>query len=621
MVLLPRALRRAFGEGALAGLAAGTVLGLWHVRLGGDLDHGLRWLAAERILQPAAQVAGLGVAFSLALAGLAVVLRILLPRLRQAGAVAVAGLAVMGTAALLIFQTNVFPMAAERGSPRLTLAAVTACLVLGLLLVGARLVDLLLDADETLPRFRWRGLRLAATGSVLLAITWSLALAWPYLGSYRAAARPSVIIVSLDTMRADRLGVLSRQPSLTPYLDELAGEGLVFSEAHATAPWTLPSHTSIFTSLMPFDHHVRWSWMRIPQDQVMLAEHFRDAGYRTAAFTGGGYVAGHFGFRQGFTLYQDHDEIAEHGPEAIAAAALDWTRDTAHAPYFMFVHTYEPHSPFQRGAAISGSDPGRLTSDVSFAEVEKIHNGDLVLTAGEREHVINLYDADIAHTDRVMGGLLKQLRDEGLLDNTILVVLSDHGEDLWDHSDIRSPGHGHSLYQELIRVPLFVRAPGRVPSGSRLSTPVSLLDVAPTLLAMAGFKPDLRHQGRSLETALLTATEPEPMAVLAESVEYGPDRFMRREGNMKVVFTPTPGKQHHDLNLRVVPLEIFDLTLDPLELNSVAMDKLILAARPLVLATRARAQDKLQGDALSAEEKPDLPPELEEQLRSLGYIQ
>ena len=222
-----------------------------------------------------------------------------------------------------------------------------------------------------------------------------------------------------------------------------------------------------------------------------------------------------------------------------------------------------------------------------------------------------------------MGGLLHQLRESGRLDNTILVVLSDHGEDLWDHSAVRSPGHGHSLYQELIRVPLFVRAPGRVPAGKRITTPVSLLDVAPTLLAMAGIDADPRYRGRSLETTLMTATEPPALPVFAESVEYGPDRFMERLGPIKAVLTPTPDNAHHDVHLQVDPLEIFELAADPFELNNLARDgqEAIAAARPLVKTLQARAQEKLFGNEAGNPDGSDLPPELQEQLRSLGYIQ
>lgn len=622
---LRRALRRALGEGALAGVAAGTLIGLWSVRLSHDFAHGMPWLAAERTVPPAAWLGLYAMGGSLVLAGMAVLLRRQRPAGRRAAAVAMAGCVTVAAIAVFMTRNAIFPLAAGSSSPRLTLAVVAAVIICGLLLVAARLRDLFQDADENLPEFQRRTLHLAGLGACLLAAAWLALLAGPFINNLRAKGLPSVIVVSIDTLRADRMGVLGASPSLTPLLDELAREGTLFTQAQATAPWTLPSHTSLFTSMLPFDHHVRWSWMRIAPDHAMLAEHFRAAGYRTAAFTGGGYVAGHFGFNQGFEIYEDHDEIEEGGPEIIADHALRWVRQIGEQPYFLFVHTYEPHSPFlHAGPGSPATHPGRLAAGVTFTEVDAIHSGEMVLTEDERRHVINLYDGDVAHADRVIGGLLHTLRAEGRLDNTILIVLSDHGEDLWDHSDVRSPGHGHNLYQELIHVPLIVRAPGRVPGGHRLQTPVSLLDVAPTLLALAGLPPDPHHLGRSLETALLTATEPPQVPVLAESVEYGPDRFMRREGDLKVVLTPTPGILHNNVRLQVPPLEIFDLSSDPGEHHNLVVtagEDLAEAARTLVAELRERARLKLFGDKSPAGAEQDLPPELEEQLRSLGYIQ
>jgi arylsulfatase A-like enzyme len=241
--------------------------------------------------------------------------------------------------------------------------------------------------------------------------------------------------------------------------------------------------------------------------------------------------------------------------------------------------------------------------------------------------------------------MLQRLRDEGILDDAILVILSDHGEDLWDHSEIRSPGHGHSLYEELIRIPLVVRAPGIVPAGARIGTPVSLLDIAPTLLALAGLPPAPEHQGRSLADTWRTGREPEVTTVRAESVEYGPDRFSGRRGDLKVILTPTPEKAHHDIRLPVVPLEIFDLGADPRERANLAPlpppDSAVAdrppavpaaadlppgdspaAAAPLLETVRERVDLKLtsrEGEESAAGEGHLVPEDLRRQLEALGY--
>jgi arylsulfatase A-like enzyme len=394
---------------------------------------------------------------------------------------------------------------------------------------------------------------------------------------------------------------------------------MVFEQASSTAPWTLPAHVSLFTSLMPFDHHVQWSRESIRPQHAMLAERFRDAGYRTAAFTGGGYVASAFGFGQGFEIYEDHDEIIEEGPEPIASAALDWVRSHGGQPFFLFVHTYEPHSPFVHRDFVDPAEAGRLKGGVANEEVEAIHQGELVLTEAERRFVTDLYDGDVAHADRVIGGLLATLRDEGLLDGAILVILSDHGEDLWDHSEIRSPGHGHSLYEELVRIPLVVRAPGLVPAGARIATPVSLLDIAPTLLEMAGLASDPRHAGRSLAATWRTGAEPESRIVQAESVEYGPDRFAVRLGELKVILTPRPDAAHHGVRLKVEPLEIFDLGDDPGELENLSGQRGEEAA-DLVARARDRAARKMVFAGIEGPGDEKMSDELRQQLRALGYL-
>ncbi len=603
---------RAAGEGALGGVAAGLAWGAWGAYLHKDLAHGLRWLALERLDGPA--LAG-------GLAGMAASLLLALLLGRGSGgralpaAVGVTALAAAG-AALGPWRDDLFPLAMY-SSGKLALAGSLAVILAALAPVALRLAD-------RLPAVARAGVRLrgvaAACGLLLLA---GAAVAWmalPTLAAGRARGRPPVIIVSLDTLRADRLGAYGSTSGLTPHLDRLAAEGMVFDQASSTAPWTLPSHTSLFTSLLPFDHHVRWSWMKIHPERAMLAERFKDAGYRTAAFTGGGYVSSDFGFDQGFEIYENHDEILEGGPGPIAAAALDWVRRHRDEPFFLFLHTYEPHSPFIHTDRANPDDAGQLPPEISYQEVEAIHKQELVLTERERRYVVDMYDGDAAHTDKVMGGLLATLQEEGILDGAILVILSDHGEDLWDHDPVRSPGHGHSLYEELIRVPLVVRAPGTVLAGARIHTPVSLMDVAPTLLELAGLPADRHHEGRSLAAALRTGAEPATVPVRAESVEYGPDRFSHRLGDLKVILTPTPEVVHNNVKLEVRPLEIFDLAADPGEQASIA-DEGVVEARPMVGAVRERVQEKLLAHGEEPGDPRDLPEALRQQLKSLGYIQ
>ena len=226
--------------------------------------------------------------------------------------------------------------------------------------------------------------------------------------------------------------------------------------------------------------------------------------------------------------------------------------------------------------------------------------------------------------DGHIGEFLETLRRDGVLDRTVLVVLSDHGDDLWEHDVVRSPGHGHSLYQELLHVPLFVRGPGTATHGARIATPVSLLDVAPTVLELAGLPRDPEHDGRSLATTCRSGKEPQAIPVASESTEYGPDRFALRDGKYKVIFTPWPEEKNMGVAIAAAPLEIFDLDADPHETTNLAssLETLPQEVARMVAAVRERGMGKKseppEGAGTGAE-----PPseELLKRLKALGYVQ
>jgi arylsulfatase A-like enzyme len=273
------------------------------------------------------------------------------------------------------------------------------------------------------------------------------------------------------------------------------------------------------------------------------------------------------------------------------------------------------HGDFARA-----EDAGRLPRIVSGKEVEEMHGGRLVPTPAEKRYVTDLYDGDVAHADRIVGGFFEALRKDGSLDRVLVVVLSDHGEELWDREPGYSPDHGHSLYQELVHVPLLVRWPGQVPSGARIRTPVSLLDVAPTLLELARLPADPVHQGRSLATTLRTGSEPEARTIQVESVQYGPDRFLMRNGDLAAILTPYPDRLDNSVPIPALALEVFDLAADPLEQHDLSAH-LSEAAAEMVDALWQRSRGVLNPPSRKGQEQPpELPEELLEQLRSLGYL-
>jgi len=612
-----RLLLVATGEGVLAGSVAGFVLAGWEIGLNGFVRSGLLFLSALLVVSSVARGAIVGLVVSLILAASLAMARRRGPR---AVWIAIASLGLLATglvaSTLLLRPEVVFPpwRPGSRGLLFRSALAVSSVVPVALTLFALRAMDGLRER----PRGAQSGSRarniVAWTGVALMPVLLAAQrVVLPDLAARRSAGHPSVILISIDTLRADRLGTLGYPRNSTPFLDRLAREGVLFTNAAAAAPWTMPSHASVFTSMLPFDHRGQWYREPLLPRRSMLAERFREAGYRTAAFTGGVWVDGDRGFYQGFELYANHDELKSGGPEAYFSRAARWVRERDGAPYFLFLHTYEPHTPYVHSRFADPADAGRLGESFDYDELGKIRSGELVLTDQERRFVSDLYDGDIAEADRLVKGFFDQLA--GRLDDVIVVVLSDHGEELWEHYVIRSPDHGHSLYQELLHVPLICWAPGRVRSGARIETPVSLIDVAPTVLALAGLPRDPQHRGAELVETLRTGAEPAARPIYAESLEYGPDRFSVRDGDTKIIVTPIADRVHNDVHLPVEPLEVFDLATDPHELhNAVGLE------RPEILeALYSRAARKLRGTG-DVDDLTGIPEELRDRLRALGYV-
>jgi arylsulfatase A-like enzyme len=209
------------------------------------------------------------------------------------------------------------------------------------------------------------------------------------------------------------------------------------------------------------------------------------------------------------------------------------------------------------------------------------------------------------------------LRDEGVLARAIVIVTSDHGEDLWDHDAVDIPRHGHTLYEEVVHVPLLMRAPGLIPAGIRVRTPISLIDLAPTLLGLAGLPPRRSMRGQNMADALRAGNEPEMRPLLSEAVRYGPPRYAWREDGLKVILTPDPAPI--DEISSVVPdrLEIFDLAGDPLEQHTLAANPPAGSESAIsILNGRAGLEPGNQSDA----DHQGQTEELKRQLRSLGYV-
>ncbi len=412
-----------------------------------------------------------------------------------------------------------------------------------------------------------------------------------------AANGVNVILISLDTTRADHLSLYGYERDTTPNINRFAARGTVFERNYAQAPNTAPSHTTMLTGLYPSVHGV-WSHGMTPDPRIpVLPQVFQQHGYRTVAWVqlqGGTY-------NRGFDEYHDMQRRWAYVPER-PKEIVDWLRDNGDRPFFMMVHTYEPHAPYHPPEAfrLRYDEPyeGPLRQEiVEVDDLRKFNEGEWPLREQDLRHIIALYDAEIAYIDDRLGVLFDALDELGLADRTVVALVADHGEEFNDHGQVGR--HSYTIYNELMHVPMLIVGPG-VEAGVRVDTPVGNVDLAPTLLSLAGIAVPRIYQG--VDLAPLWRGEEFPVRPVV----------VERPGQRAIISGRF--KYHDDGRL-------FDLEADPYEQVDVAAEHATEVAflRDRLdrwLASVAKLQERVApaGDVrLTQEER--------ERLKALGYLQ
>ncbi len=432
--------------------------------------------------------------------------------------------------------------------------------------------------------------------------------------------RPNVLVIAIDTLRADKLGCYGGTRGITPNIDRLASEGARFEHAFSHAPWTLPAFASLFSSLLPPEHGAGGSltddFRALPESVETIAERLDSAGYSTAAIVNVDFLSKTFGLMQGFRHVDDkfsNNNRDMRNAGDTTRAALRWLDSRPKKPFFLFVHYFDPHAeyappqPFRRQFA----KPQDAESDgFTFGTREQIvayRRGEIQFRPLDIERAEALYDGEVAYTDAEIGVLLAGLGERGLDASTLVVLTADHGEEFLDHGGYE---HGHALYDELIAVPLIVRQTSRI---APIAIPLSVghMDVAPTLCALLGIEPSPRFRGRDLSPLLRGATL-EPSTLVAYGNFWGQPLGSLRAGDFKLIHTPP----HDGVSDR---LELYRWAHDADEEHDLAT------------AERARTDDfklALDTELARAEQRRREPPlnapvsaEELERLRGLGYIQ
>jgi arylsulfatase A-like enzyme/tetratricopeptide (TPR) repeat protein len=386
----------------------------------------------------------------------------------------------------------------------------------------------------------------------------------------------NLLVITIDTLRADHLGAYGSRQARTPNIDRLASEGVLFEEAVAQVPITLPSHASLFTGLVPPTHGVRDNtYFRLGPEARTLAEVLKERGYETAAFVSAFVLDSSFGLDQGFDLYDDAiaggggpaGTIAERRGELVTRSFASWVgRRSSDRPFFAWLHFFDAHLPYAPPPPYSAG-----------------------------------YDGEIAYVDAQVGQVLETLAAKGLGKNTLVVLTSDHGESLGEHGE---KSHGFFVYDATLRVPLILKSVSSLPEGERIAAPVRTVDILPTILEALAVPVPEQSQGRSLLT-LVSGEARETPPAYAEC--YAPELNFHwaplvalREGGFKYIEAPRP--------------ELYDLRSDPGETKNLFTTDPERAKR-----MRSRLGEMVASlpPSLSSRSEPD--PETVARLRSLGY--
>jgi arylsulfatase A-like enzyme len=379
-------------------------------------------------------------------------------------------------------------------------------------------------------------------------------------GGRRAAEPPpatkcNLLVISIDSCRADHLKCYGHDRDTSPHLDQLAQEGVLFENATAVASWTRPSHMSMFTSLYPSVHGVQTFTSQLGEGVPTLAQCLAESGYATAAFVTGPVLNHYFGFNRGFQLYDDYTvdrtfknagsmkrmmkdgtgilDDAVTSP-VITDLASKWLKKHSRKNFFLFLHYFDCHSdyipppPFDKkfDPDYKGQENGR---DIIRRDPDKLKS----ISATDLAHMMALYDGEIAFTDEHVGKVLQLLQDLRLSEKTLVIVLSDHGEAFLEHGKL---GHGNSLYEELLRVPLIMRLPGVIPAGKRVAGNVSHVDLMPTALGLLHLPGPSQIQGIDLSPVIL-GDQPVPERLIYSDL-VGDKLSAVRWGNRKLLGTP-----------------------------------------------------------------------------------
>jgi choline-sulfatase len=392
----------------------------------------------------------------------------------------------------------------------------------------------------------------------------------------------NVLIIAIDALQATHVSYYGYERETTPTIDSIAKNGTTFKNAYSTAPWTVPSYMSIFTGLFPSEHKVVNKYTEFTKEKqtitkledvspnvITLAEELHSHGYKTAGFTGDAGVNSIFGYGKGFDTYENNDKFGS--IEVSSRQALEWLKSNSKEKFFLFLHGYDAHGQFKLPENYQGKFMTDFTYDGPYKGTpeeqgalreEGLVKGTLDLTDADKEFWRRWYDSKIFDADARFAQFWKEFEAMGLTKNTLVIVLSDHGTEFFEHNRI---DHGPTLYNELTHIPLIITGPN-IPKDKKLDAQVSLIDIAPTILSYIGITPSKPYATQLKGENLLPLIEEKTNTGHTTYTEtdyrnYTHKRAIQTTDGMKLIMTMETGER-----------ELYNLNKDPKEQTDISQE-------------------------------------------------
>lgn len=469
----------------------------------------------------------------------------------------------------------------------------------------------------------------------------------PLITTRAPKSRPNVLIYMIDTLRPDHTSVYGYGRETTPFLKSLGAQGVVFDDCLAQATWTKPSTASLMTSLYSYTHGIIHDSDTIPKAAATFAEQLRAAGYVTASVLSNPFAGRTTGLQRGFdyvmefpAVFRYRTDAADRGTDSAAMnkVLFPWLEKHHDEPFFLYTHTTDPHAPYRPPAGFEEkfaktADTAKFNKDYTrLRDLRQYGGGTVVSRAGCAKSGINpdwfiqsaidRYDGEILHNDSSFEQLFNKLRQLGILDNTLIVVVSDHGEEFWEHG---WTAHGHSLYQELAHAVFLMWNPKLLPAPRRIAEPVQLIDVMPTVLDLLDVKIPEIIEGQSLaplakgqpflrRAPVMTSRYAHVGARVGGVPENRTDTFALLEAGWKLIYRDK-GKE-----AGINRVELYDRRTDRAEKTNVAAQNPQQVERMMAEIAKWMDAQKQIKKLLGPGGKTTLDPKTIEQLKSLGYI-